>query len=393
MSRARLSVVRRLGLACGALAVVLAVLALASPGRASYDKDERRQTMRSVVFLLALKINDDKSLTPIASGSGTILSADGAILTNHHVIWDADAKKPFPLIAVGLTRSFDAEPELVCVADPSKAIARPELDLALIKCDMDLQGRPISPSGWTPIALGDSSDLVPGDDVFVLGYPGVGGSTIHVTAGKISGFQGETGGAGRAWIKTDAAINHGNSGGTAVDEDGKLVGVPSAFRLAREKTGETSGTVGLIRPIEHGRELIAAAAGGWTPGAVVAPPTAPTPTAPPTGDARAVSVVGRVIDAESGEAIAGAFVAVFKPGVAIAAVSRATLGKSILARGLSGHDGSFTLEAPVPRGQRYAVMVFARGHELLAADAILSTLGDVPDVYEPWDVLRLTPSP
>jgi S1-C subfamily serine protease len=379
----------RLAWASLALAVAAAVLGvLGGEGAASFDKQKRRETMRSVVFVLAADFQGDK-LVPVSSGSGTILTADGAILTNHHVVVDLKAGKPHDAIAIGLLKSFDQEPEIACVATPSRAVLRPELDLALLKCEKDLKGKPFRANGWPSMTMGDSHDLVPGDDVFVLGYPGIGGTTIHVTAGKISGFQGERGGAGRNWIKTDASITHGNSGGTAVDDDGKLIGVPSAFRLATEESGGTSGNVGLIRPIELAMDLVTLARSGWNPGDAQGGPVKP-PTAPPAD--KGVTVVGRIHDSDSNKPIANAFIVVFKPGVKVSELNKDNLGTKYLAKAISNKAGEFVLDKPVARGQRYTVLVYAHGYEVLAADDILSTQGTVPDRFDPWGIIVLEPN-
>ena len=67
---------------------------------------------------------------------------------------------------------------------------------------------------------------------------------------------------GRAFMKTDAGVSHGNSGGAAIDSEGRLIGVPTAYRRITEATATrlvSAGKVGLVRPIEYARDLIAQA--------------------------------------------------------------------------------------------------------------------------------------
>ena len=72
------------------------------------------------------------------------------------------------------------------------------------------------------IELGDSDSLNLGDRISIFGYPGIGGETVTYTSGNVSGFGGEPGvRESRAWIKTDATIAGGNSGGTAGDAAGR----------------------------------------------------------------------------------------------------------------------------------------------------------------------------
>src|SRR5690606_27098307 len=176
----------------------------------------------------------------------------GAILTNHHVLYDEGADRLHDLFVVGRFRATDRAPELVCAGSPARGQLEPELDLALIRCDLDLGGKPYRPSGWPslPMRRLDKGDIVPGEQIWVVGYPSAGSGTVHITAGLVSGWTGERGGTGsRAYMKTDAAITHGISGGTAIDEDGNFIGVPTAFRVTTARQGAqaiTAGKVGLI---------------------------------------------------------------------------------------------------------------------------------------------------
>jgi Trypsin-like peptidase domain len=83
-----------------------------------------------------------------------------------------------------------------------------------------------------------------GDHLPVLGYPGIGGETITSSKGAVSGFASERSVDGRAWIKTDATIAGGNSGGMVVNMAGQLIGVPT-----RASAGETEGDIVDCRPV------------------------------------------------------------------------------------------------------------------------------------------------
>ncbi len=140
------------------------------------------------------------------SGSGVILSSDGYIVTNNHVIADSrDLRVILP----------DAR-EL-----PARVVgADPETDLAVIK--IEAENLPVIP--W-----GDSSFLAVGQYVLAVGNPF--GLNSTVTLGIVSGL--ERGGMGLArfedFIQTDAAINPGNSGGALVNTQGELVGINTAI--------------------------------------------------------------------------------------------------------------------------------------------------------------------
>jgi Do/DeqQ family serine protease len=142
-----------------------------------------------------------------ASGSGVIVDADkGYILTNHHVIENADK------ITVTLldNRSIDAR---VIGSDEGT-------DLAVLQVDI---------TGLKAIQLGNSDQLRVGDFVVAIGNPF--GFSHSVTSGIVSGL-GRTGinrDAYEDFIQTDASINPGNSGGALVDLNGNLVGINSAI--------------------------------------------------------------------------------------------------------------------------------------------------------------------
>ncbi len=162
---------------------------------------------------------------PCWNGSGTVVSDDGLILTNFHVIEPDDAC-PWDTLVVGVTGASDEPPVPTYQADV--LVFDAALDLAVVRIARTLDGEPVGDDiGIRPIELGDSDAIDLGDRIRILGYPGIGGETITFTQGTVSGFGSEPGVGNRAWIKTDATIAGGNSGGTALDEANRLIGVPS----------------------------------------------------------------------------------------------------------------------------------------------------------------------
>src|SRR3954471_8957733 len=138
-------------------------------------------------------------------GSGVIVSQDGYILTNNHVVDSADTVK----VDLPDTRSFTAK---VIGTDPAT-------DLAVVKIDA---------KNLPTIVFGDSDAVKVGDVVLAVGNPlGIGET---VTSGIISakGRQTPDGSDGyQDFLQTDAAINHGNSGGALVNAGGQLIGINS----------------------------------------------------------------------------------------------------------------------------------------------------------------------
>jgi len=154
------------------------------------------------------------------SGSGVIISPDGLILTNAHVV--EDSERSFESLGVSLMSRSDQAPELLYLAD-IVAIDY-ELDLAIVRIISDLDGDDVA-TEFPHVTLGDSDLVELGDDLRILGYPSIGGDTISYTEGVVSGFSLERGIEGRAWIKTDATIADGSSGGMGVNSDGELIGI------------------------------------------------------------------------------------------------------------------------------------------------------------------------
>lgn len=164
------------------------------------------------------------------SGSGTIISPDGYVLTNFHVIGDMQSRQYFEWHGIFMTdvKAADLPPQLAYWA--RYVAGDPLLDLAVLRIEEFPDETPIpSDIAFPAVPVGDSNTLLPGDELTVIGYPGISGHTITFTKGIMSGWLGEdhvTG--GRQWIKTDAKIARGNSGGAAVNERGELIGVPTS---------------------------------------------------------------------------------------------------------------------------------------------------------------------
>jgi putative serine protease PepD len=164
--------------------------------------------------------------TGTGSGSGSVISADGYVLTNNHVIAGADA------ITVNFADGTSADANLVG--------ANPDYDLAVLKVDR---------TGLPVVALGSSDAVVVGDTAIAVGSPlGLSGT---VTSGIISaldrpvtaGGQGDTSFINA--IQTDAAINPGNSGGPLLNANGEVIGVNSAIATLGSGLGGQSGSIGL----------------------------------------------------------------------------------------------------------------------------------------------------
>src|SRR5829696_4177065 len=170
------------------------------------------------------------------SGSGFVVSADGFILTNNHVVEGAEQ------VTVRLLnrREFKAR---VIGTDPNT-------DVAVLKIDA---------KGLPPVALGNSEDARVGEWVLAIGNPLGEGLTFTVTSGIVSakgralnGLPGHGQGSIQDFIQTDAAINPGNSGGPLVSVRGEVIGINSAIA---SQTGFYSG-YGFAIPIDLARQVM-----------------------------------------------------------------------------------------------------------------------------------------
>lgn len=166
------------------------------------------------------------------SGTGIIISSDGEILTNNHVV---DVASDSGTITVAFSDGTNAKATIVGTD--------PKTDLAVIKAE--------GKTGLTPATLGTSADLKVGQEVVAIGSPF--GLESTVTQGIVSALNrpvsssdGSGSGSSTTFpaVQTDAAINPGNSGGPLVDLQGRVIAINSAIRSGTTVSGE-AGSIGL----------------------------------------------------------------------------------------------------------------------------------------------------
>jgi S1-C subfamily serine protease len=293
-------------------AVVMPTAEANTPAPAPADTGTLTQAQRSQLAHATVRIWGVKvvgsQVKPVYHGSGTLISPGGLILTNCHV---ADP------IAMGFPQ--DLKPDALVIdlisteAKPpvstylAKVVTEdPTLDLATIQIVANLDGSDVNQSSLNlpSVPLGDSDQVKFGDPLFVFGYPGIGGDTITYVTGDVSGFDSEDPIGDRAWIKTDATIAGGNSGGLATNSRGQIIGVPSQVstgtaseptdcRRIQDTNGDgnidqndacvvTGGFINGIRPINWALPLIKAAQSGQAYTSPYGNPVVnnPTPNAP-----------------------------------------------------------------------------------------------------------------
>jgi serine protease DegS len=169
-------------------------------------------------------------LTPqISSGSGVILDSRGYVLTNYHVIADAEAIQ-------------------VTLKDGRKTIGKmvgndPDTDLAVLKIDLD---------NLPQIKIADIKNVHTGDIVLAIGYPYKIGQTVTQGIISATGRTQVSSNTYENFLQTDAAINPGNSGGALINISGEIVGINS---LIFTKTGVFQG-IGFAIPIDLAKTVL-----------------------------------------------------------------------------------------------------------------------------------------
>jgi serine protease Do len=215
-----------------------AVVSVRSTRFADEEEDDDSRSRNPLEFFFGPHGNDEKSfdhrnMPRIGEGSGFFIDPTGYLLTNNHVVEDADR------VVIGMEdgREFDAR---VVGTDPS-------IDLALLKIDSDEEPFP-------SLSMGDSGNLRVGEWVLAIGNPLAYEHTV--TVGVLSAKNrkvpiGATDIGVVSFLQTDAAINFGNSGGPLIDSNGNVVGINTA--ITRQNYAEG---IGFALPIDHVRMVV-----------------------------------------------------------------------------------------------------------------------------------------
>ena len=165
-----------------------------------------------------------------ASGSGFIISADGYIITNYHVIKEAESVK----VTTYSGESYDAT---IVGYDESN-------DIAVLKIDAE---------GLSPVVIGDSDNMNVGDSVVAIGNP-LGELTFSLTSGAISALDREitlSSGVTMDLIQTDCAINSGNSGGALFNMYGEVIGITNAKYSSSSSSEASIDNIGFAIPMNR----------------------------------------------------------------------------------------------------------------------------------------------
>lgn len=194
------------------------------------DNTEREQVvediMQATVFIMqTYEIGTTQAISCV--GSGTLVSQDGLILTNAHL---ATAMGPCrgERIVIALPLQLDEPPIPTYTAELQQV--DPAYNLAVLQISAGLDGSPIDRASLNlpHVRLGDPSSLLPGNGVLFSGYEDLTATGVSLVEGVITGITAETNGSEFAWLRTDASLGGGMSGGGVYTNDGRLVGIMSS---------------------------------------------------------------------------------------------------------------------------------------------------------------------
>jgi hypothetical protein len=310
-----LTVLLRFALALAGL--IPALHAGSGPAFATLDRASRDMVFQSTVQIGQLLQESSGGRMWTTIGSGSVISPQGLVLTNHHVIDETAERSREAVIPEGYSRipgefiilvsDGRNPPELQFFA--SVAADDADLDLAVLRIDRDRNQSPVDPAALNLpyLRLGSTRDIDIGDPVHVAGFPAIGSGSLTYTEGIVSGFLYEDGFDGPAWINTDAVMSGGVSGGVAVDQAGLLIGVPTSGTPLDCRPGDTNGdgeeneqdigcvptggSLGQLRPIDLALPLLRSVDPDLAPGP--APDPAAAAPAPVTDVATAAACASR----------------------------------------------------------------------------------------------------
>ncbi len=205
------------------LALLIAAIS-ALPFTAFAQSDSATNNFQSIVTVKTYVEDSSGSLSYNAQGSGVVISSDGLVLTNRHVVYveeDLDDSQRPAAYQICIPKSLNADP--ICAYTADLIAVDKDLDIALLKIhpiDTIVERQPYKYVGWNLNNLPKTND-----EVVTMGYPNIGGKTLTVSHGSVAGVISES---NKTWLKIDAVSSFGSSGGAAMNNQGELIGITSA---------------------------------------------------------------------------------------------------------------------------------------------------------------------
>jgi S1-C subfamily serine protease len=347
------------------LTALLCLLGLAAKGAAAQSRNQSasraplpaaqrdlvRQAARAVGLIAVRNATD--APTPRPRGSAVFITKDGLVATNYHVIANESpqdkTEKIYDQLFISLANDNALSVNLSRRFRLKTIVVDKNLDLALLRVVAD-DGESRLAASFPALELGDSRAVKLLDDIFIIGFPEKGGTTITINTGVIEGKDNL-----QNWIKTDARMIHGNSGGAAVNADGQLIGIPTKVVYDNRKTENQEqpiGGVGYLRPAYLLIELMKKDVSPNKRIPIIPPQPTATNDRPsnPGSNQSGVIVRGTVKALSDGRPVAGVRVRLVALG------SKTVTENNLLSWVYTNPDGRFAMNKPVPVG-RYTVQV------------------------------------
>ncbi|MBI4854909.1 MAG: trypsin-like peptidase domain-containing protein [Acidobacteria bacterium] len=316
-------------------------------------KEKVREAVNAIGLVL-VRDNSKEKLRP--RGSGVVVRANGIIATNYHVIQNGQTGELYPEIFFEINKndsSVDFERYRLITIIVNKG-----QDLALLQVIKDEKDQ--ASIGLPAITI-ETNPVEILDDIVIIGYPEKGGKSVTVNTGIVEGKD-----LLEEWIKTDARLIRGNSGGAAVNGSGKLIGIPTKIVVDSQEvdkdgdgfpdTTQSYGAVGFLRPAH----LVTAMLGQLDKSSLTLDKPNTTKNSniiQQVAPVNLVTIKGIVIKSGTNdEPIAGARIGL------IPAETDEVTPKNLLCWGGSNADGWFELNKTVPPG-KYCLKVKAFGFE------------------------------
>jgi S1-C subfamily serine protease len=283
-------------------------------------------------------------------GSGVVIESSGLVITNYHVI--SNGSKPYSSIWVNLVDPANPykPPDRARLFKAEILRQDTEEDLVILRLVADINGlstENVRPFKFLP--LGNSKNIGFLEEIYTLGFPKAGGATVTMTRGQISGKEELEG-----WLKIDAQVTHGSSGGAVINKNGELIGISTKVRPDIQEidtngdgfpdTTVNLGSVGLIRPVEMVAAMLGEVKGQTASNEKV------------EKEHTRIEIKGLVQDAE-GNSVAKALVGLLKAGSQEATV------ENLLTWTRADESGVFHFPYPIPPGV-YTIRARADGYKI-----------------------------
>jgi len=184
---------------------------------------QNEKIISETVKIISYNLTANNHVIEKSLASGTLISEDGLILTNNHVVMDEN-NEPYEAFAICMVTDKQSKPN--CLYTASLVAKEKSTDMAILQINSeDILGNSLPKFQYLDYQNNSLPEV--SDTIVVDGFPGIGGKTLTTTEGQVSGYEERE---GITHLKTDTTISAGNSGGTAKNSTGNFIGVPSYLR-------------------------------------------------------------------------------------------------------------------------------------------------------------------